>query len=170
MGHAGLPGNERADAAAKNALGQAVIKSVYLGEVTGEGLGDVRDDADPGSRSTTFSFLGSQNAGYSGSRNSAWYLKGKHIRLKDNSRILRHNKAGTEMGVRGKAHRQAVKDLSKAAEKGSQWLWTRRKDLTWGSKCVMVDGSEPGTLGFTAEPSGGVVDLSAKHPGRRAPT
>ena len=33
------------------------------------------------------------------------------------SRLLR------EMGVRGKAHRQAVKDLSRAAEKGSQWLW-----------------------------------------------
>lgn len=34
-------------------------------------------------------------------------------------------------GVRGKAHRQAVKDLSKAAEKGSQWLWIKRKDSTW---------------------------------------
>ncbi|XP_036000718.1 C-type lectin domain family 4 member A-like [Fundulus heteroclitus] len=43
------------------------------------------------------------------------------------SRLLR------EMGVRGKAHRQAIKDLSKAAEKGSQWLWTKRKDLAWGS-------------------------------------
>lgn len=80
------------------------------------------------------------------------------------SRLLR------DMGVRGKAHRQAVKDLSKAAEKGSQWLWTRRKDPTWGSKCVMADGSEPGTLGFTAEPSGGVVGLSAKHPRKRSPT
>ena len=38
------------------------------------------------------------------------------------SRLLR------EMGVRGKAHRQAVKDLSRAAEKGSQWLWMKRKD------------------------------------------
>ena len=36
-----------------------------------------------------------------------------------------------EMGVRGKAHRQAVKDLSRAAEKGSQWVWMKRKDATW---------------------------------------
>ncbi|XP_078118984.1 uncharacterized protein LOC144525794 [Sander vitreus] len=36
------------------------------------------------------------------------------------SRLLR------EMGVRGKAHRQVVKDLSRAAEKGSQWLWIKR--------------------------------------------
>ena len=36
-----------------------------------------------------------------------------------------------EMGVRGKAHRQAVKDLSRAAEKGSQWVWMKRKDSTW---------------------------------------
>ena len=36
-----------------------------------------------------------------------------------------------EMGVRGKAHRQAVKDLSSAAEKGSQWVWMKRKDSTW---------------------------------------
>ena len=41
------------------------------------------------------------------------------------SRLLR------EMGVRGKAHRQAVKDLSAAAEKGSQWLWVKRKDSAW---------------------------------------
>ena len=41
------------------------------------------------------------------------------------SRLLR------EMGVRGKAHRQAVKDLSRAAEKGSQWLWIKRKDSAW---------------------------------------
>ncbi|KAK0156516.1 Retrovirus-related Pol polyprotein from type-1 retrotransposable element R2 [Merluccius polli] len=39
-----------------------------------------------------------------------------------------------EMGVRGKAHRQAVKDLSTAAEKGSQWLWIKRKDSTWAFK------------------------------------
>ncbi len=44
------------------------------------------------------------------------------------SRLLR------EMGVRGKAHRQAVKDLSRAAEKGSQWLWMKRKDSTWAFK------------------------------------
>ena len=36
-----------------------------------------------------------------------------------------------EMGVQGKAHRQAVKDLSRAAEKGSQWVWMKRKDSTW---------------------------------------
>ncbi|KAK0156143.1 hypothetical protein N1851_000566 [Merluccius polli] len=41
------------------------------------------------------------------------------------SRLLR------EMGVRGKAHRQAVKDLSRAAEKGSQCLWMKRKDSPW---------------------------------------
>ena len=44
------------------------------------------------------------------------------------SRLLR------EMGVRGKAHRQAVKDLSRAADKGSQWLWMKRKDPTWAFK------------------------------------
>ena len=36
-----------------------------------------------------------------------------------------------EMGVRWKAHRQAVKDLSRAAGKGSQWVWMKRKDSTW---------------------------------------
>lgn len=41
------------------------------------------------------------------------------------SRFLR------EMGVRGKSHRQAVKDLAAAAEKGSRWLWIKRKDVTW---------------------------------------
>ena len=44
------------------------------------------------------------------------------------SRLLR------EMGVRGKAHRLAIKDLSRAAEKGSQWLWIKRKDSTWASR------------------------------------
>ena len=44
------------------------------------------------------------------------------------SRLLR------EMGVRGKALRQAVRDLSGAAEKGSQWLWMKRKDSTWAFK------------------------------------
>ena len=44
------------------------------------------------------------------------------------SRLLR------EMRVRGKAHRQAVKDLSRAAEKGSQWLWMKRKDSIWAFK------------------------------------
>lgn len=38
------------------------------------------------------------------------------------SRLLR------EIGVRRKAYRQAVKDLSKAAGRGSQWLWIKRKD------------------------------------------
>ncbi|XP_035862163.1 uncharacterized protein LOC118496075 [Sander lucioperca] len=81
------------------------------------------------------------------------------------SRLLR------EMGVRGKAHRQAVKDLFRAAEKGSQWLWMKKKGLRLGLQvsCRHL-GSEPGTLGFTAEPSGGVVGLSAKHLRRRAPT
>lgn len=40
------------------------------------------------------------------------------------SRLLR------EMGVRGKVHRQAVKDLSRAAEKASRWLWKKREDST----------------------------------------
>ncbi|ROI52205.1 hypothetical protein DPX16_3475 [Anabarilius grahami] len=35
-----------------------------------------------------------------------------------------------EMGVREKAHRQAVKDLSAAAEKGSQWLWMFTREPT----------------------------------------
>lgn len=41
------------------------------------------------------------------------------------SRLLR------EMGLQGKAHQQAVKDLSAAAEKESQWLWVKRKDSAW---------------------------------------
>ncbi len=36
-----------------------------------------------------------------------------------------------EMRVRGKANRQAVKDLSRAAENGSQWLWMKRRDSVW---------------------------------------
>ena len=40
----------------------------------------------------------------------------------------------TEVGVRGRAHRQAVRDLSRAAEKGSQWLWMKRKDPAWAAK------------------------------------
>ena len=44
------------------------------------------------------------------------------------SRLLR------EMGVKGRAHRQAVKDFSRAAENGSQWLWLKRRDPTWAFK------------------------------------
>ncbi|KAK0147915.1 hypothetical protein N1851_012376 [Merluccius polli] len=46
------------------------------------------------------------------------------LRATSTSMLLR------EMGMRGKAHRQAVKYLSGAAEKGSQWLWMKRKDPT----------------------------------------
>ncbi|KAG7237714.1 hypothetical protein INR49_031878, partial [Caranx melampygus] len=41
-----------------------------------------------------------------------------------------------ELGVRGKAHRQAVKYFSRAAEKGSQWLWVKRKDSAWAFKRI----------------------------------
>lgn len=80
------------------------------------------------------------------------------------SRLLR------EIRVRGKAHQQAVKDLSRAAEKGNQWLWmTKRPHL--GSRVSRWHlGGESWTLGFIAEPSGGVVGLSVKHPRKRAPT
>lgn len=44
------------------------------------------------------------------------------------SRLLR------EMEVRGNAHRQAVRELSRAAEKASQWLWIKRKDSNWAFK------------------------------------
>ena len=46
-------------------------------------------------------------------------------RLQVTIRLLR------EMGVRGNTHRQAVKDLSRVAGKGSQWVWMKRKDSTW---------------------------------------
>ena len=49
--------------------------------------------------------------------------------------------------MRENAHRQAVKDLSRAAEKGSQWLWMKRKDSTWAFQVSRWHlGSEPGML------------------------
>ena len=38
------------------------------------------------------------------------------------------------MGVRGQAFRQAVKSMSEAAERGSSWLWIKRKDSNWAGK------------------------------------
>lgn len=42
--------------------------------------------------------------------------------------------------------KEQVEQLKKAAEKGSQWLWRKRKDHTWAFNWV------DGTLGFTDEP------------------
>ena len=38
------------------------------------------------------------------------------------------------MGVKGQAFRQAVKSLSEAAERSSNWLWIKRKDSSWASR------------------------------------
>lgn len=35
------------------------------------------------------------------------------------------------MGEQGRAHHQAIKDLSRAAKKCRQWLCTKRNDATW---------------------------------------
>ena len=69
------------------------------------------------------------------------------------------------MGVLGKAHQQAIKDLSRAAEKGSVLCMCVAVDeeegLSLGFQMSRWHlGGEPGTLGFTAEPSGGVVGIS----------
>ncbi|XP_049901864.1 uncharacterized protein LOC126391274 [Epinephelus moara] len=39
-----------------------------------------------------------------------------------------------DMGIRGQAKRQAIKVLSRAAERASQGLWIRRRDNTWTPK------------------------------------
>ena len=41
------------------------------------------------------------------------------------------------MGIRGQALRQAVKLLAEAAERGSNWLWMKRKDPIWAARCQM---------------------------------
>lgn len=38
-----------------------------------------------------------------------------------------------EMGCTGARHRKAVKELAEEAEKGSFWLWLRRKHKSWGA-------------------------------------
>ncbi|KAJ8341252.1 hypothetical protein SKAU_G00335430 [Synaphobranchus kaupii] len=42
------------------------------------------------------------------------------------SRLLR------DLGCTGAGHRRASKELAEEAEKGSFWLWLRRKDTSWG--------------------------------------
>ena len=39
-----------------------------------------------------------------------------------------------EVGVRGQAHRQAIKELAKTAETTSHWLWLKRNDITWAAR------------------------------------
>ncbi|KAJ8352263.1 hypothetical protein SKAU_G00237390 [Synaphobranchus kaupii] len=39
-----------------------------------------------------------------------------------------------KMGVRGRSLQQAIKSLSNAAEKSSNWLWIKRKDKNWAAK------------------------------------
>lgn len=36
-----------------------------------------------------------------------------------------------EVGIRGQAQRKAIKELAKAAERSSHWLWLKRRDATW---------------------------------------
>lgn len=37
-----------------------------------------------------------------------------------------------DTGVTGGNLKRAIKELSEEAEKGSFWLWLRRKDKSWG--------------------------------------
>ena len=39
-----------------------------------------------------------------------------------------------EVGVRGQAHRQAIKELANTAERTSHWLWLKRSDTIWAGK------------------------------------
>ncbi|KAL4000609.1 polycystin 1L2 [Sarotherodon galilaeus] len=41
-----------------------------------------------------------------------------------------------EIGIRGQAQRQAIRDLANTAERTSQWLWLKRADITWAAKAV----------------------------------
>ncbi len=84
-----------------------------------------------------------------------------------------NNQATEGLGVRGQALQLAIRLLSEAAERSSNWLWIKRKDPKWAAKWpggVKAEGSAHGTPGVAAEPIGGVVGLSTKHQGRRVPT
>lgn len=59
---------------------------------------------------------------------------------------------------------------NKGAEKGSQWQWWRERTPPGPSSELKASSGEPGMLGFTAEPSRGVMGLSAEHPIRWATT
>ena len=39
-----------------------------------------------------------------------------------------------EVGVRGRAHRQAIKELANTTERTSHWLWLKRGDTIWAAK------------------------------------
>ena len=39
-----------------------------------------------------------------------------------------------EVGIRGQAHRQAIKELANTAERTSHWLWMKRSDTMWAAK------------------------------------
>ena len=39
-----------------------------------------------------------------------------------------------EVGVRGQAHRQAMKELANTAEEASYWLWLKRGDTIWAAQ------------------------------------
>ncbi|KAL3972475.1 transcription factor E2F4/5 [Sarotherodon galilaeus] len=41
-----------------------------------------------------------------------------------------------EIGIRGQAQRQAIKELANTAERTSHWLWLKRADITWVAKAV----------------------------------
>ena len=46
-----------------------------------------------------------------------------------------------DMGVRGQAQRQAIKNLSSAAEQASRWLWIKRQDSNWATNGGSVEGT-----------------------------
>ena len=39
-----------------------------------------------------------------------------------------------KMGLRGRSLQQAIKSVSQAAEKSSNWLWIKRKDNNWAAR------------------------------------
>ncbi|XP_019217589.1 uncharacterized protein LOC109203016 [Oreochromis niloticus] len=41
-----------------------------------------------------------------------------------------------EIGIRGQAQRQAIRELVNTAERTSHWLWLKRADITWAAKAV----------------------------------
>ncbi|KAL3983720.1 WAS protein family, member 3 [Sarotherodon galilaeus] len=41
-----------------------------------------------------------------------------------------------EIGIRGQAQRQAIRELANTAERTSHWLWLKRADITWAAKAV----------------------------------
>lgn len=43
-----------------------------------------------------------------------------------------------DAGVTGQKLRKATEELAEEAEKGSFWLWLRRKDRCWGNNSYII--------------------------------